>query len=99
MVKMVAGGHLAESRFGSGREGTQTVGLEGLPPCLGPRGREQAGLSYQNLTWRPPLSGVPYHHTLPGRLESTLWVLLLTSALVHKACHHKNPPKDQGRTL
>lgn len=35
MVTMVAGGHMVESRFNSGREGTQTVGLEGVPPCLG----------------------------------------------------------------
>ena len=75
------------------------MGLEGLPPCLGPRGKKQAGLPYQSPTWSPPLSEVPYHHTALGRMESTLWVLLLTSALVHKAWDHKNPPKDPGQPL
>lgn len=48
---------MVESRFNSGREGTQTVGLEGVPPCLGLTEKEQTEPPCQKLTWRPPSLG------------------------------------------
>lgn len=92
MVKMAAGGHWANCRLRNGRRGGQAVAFVVVPACVAGPQRKRASWAPRVPHGPPCPLGLPIpHHTPLGKMEPTFWVLLLTSALIHRAWCHQPP--------